>query len=174
MEQIIQQLTDISASLHSMNGSAVPHELISAVAGGLIAAIAALSATKLSALFSKHDIERFTVVSLRAEVTQIRERLNNFLAQENAYNFTAVPFLASPERSCPVYMASGSHIGSLKIGVAEPIIRFYGALLTVRPRTTVPPTPDTFLSAELHKVVADADACLGALEKEYPKLAERK
>jgi hypothetical protein len=48
----------------------------------------------LSALLAKRDIERFTVVPLWAEITQIRERLHSYLIRENAYSFTSVPFLA--------------------------------------------------------------------------------
>jgi hypothetical protein len=59
----------------------------------------------------------------------------------------------------------------LRIAVVEPIIKFYGALLTLVPRATQPPTPDTFLSDDLRKVVADADACLGALARAYPEHA---
>jgi hypothetical protein len=162
------QLKAIVEQLQAMQGIGFSRELVSAVAGGLIAAIAALLATKLSAWFAKKDIERYTVVALRAEITQIRGRLNEFLSRDNPYNYTTVPFLVSPERACPVYMTSGGHVGSLKTRAVEPIVKFYGALLTVRPRKVEPPAPDVFLSEDLRSVLADADACLAVLRKEYP------
>jgi hypothetical protein len=161
------QVAAIIEQLQAMQSAGIAHELVSSVAGGLIAAIAALMATKLSAWFAKKDIEHFTFVALVAEILQIRERLNAFLSRDNPYNYTTVPFLASPERACPVYMTSGGHVGSLKIRTVAPIVKFYGALLTVRARKVEPPAPDVFLSDDLRSVLADADACLAVLREEY-------
>jgi hypothetical protein len=161
------QLKAIVEQLQTMQSAGFSRELFSAIAGGLIAAIAALLATKLAAWFAKKDIERFTAVSLQAEVGQIRERLNQFLTRDNAFNYTAVPFLVSPERACPVYLAAGGHIGSLRIRTVEPIVKFYSSLLTVRPRRVEPPAPDIFLSEDVRRVLADADACLAVLREDY-------
>jgi hypothetical protein len=150
-----------------MDHELLTRELLAAVVGAIIAAVAALVATKLQAWYARKDVERFTVTSLRAEITQIRQRLNEFLARDNADNFTTGPFLAAPERACPVYLAAGSHVGTLKLRTVEPIIKFYGALLTVRPRKVEPAAPDVFLSEDLRKVLAEADACLAVLGEEY-------
>jgi hypothetical protein len=160
-------LKAIAEALQSMQNASLYRDLLSGVVGALIAAVAALVATKLAAWYAKKDVERFTVTSLRAEITQIRERLNQFLSRDNAYNYTSVPFLASPERACPVYLAAGGHIGSLRLRAVSPIVKFYGSLLTVRPRRVEPPAPDVFLSDDVRKVLADADACLAVLEEEY-------
>jgi len=168
MDQIVEQLKAIVGILHSMDGSGFPRELMTAIAGGLVAAIAALLATKLSAWFSRRDIERFTVVALRAEIGQIRERLNLFLSRDGAQNFTSAPFLNSPERSCPAYLASGAHVGALNLRAVASVVKFYGSLLTLRPRVIEPPIPDIYLSDDLRKVVANADECLGVLKEQYP------
>jgi hypothetical protein len=160
-------LKAIVEALQSMQHQSVFRELLAAVVGAVIAAVAALVATKLAAWFAKKDVERFTVTSLRAEIANIRGRLNEFLSRDNAYNFTTVSFLAAPERACPVYLAAGAHIGSLKIRTVEPIVKFYGSLLTLRARRVEPPASDVFLSEDLRKVLADADACLAALKESY-------
>jgi len=168
MDQIVEQLKAIGAILHSMDSSNFSQALITSIAGGLVAAIAALLATKLSARYAKKDIERFTVVALRAEIAQIRERLALFLSRDGTQNFASAPFLNSPQRSCPAYLAAGAHVGSLKLRVVAPVVKFYGSLLTLRPRTIEPPVPDIYLSEDLRKMVVDADACLDALKQAYP------
>ena len=168
MDQIVEQLKAIGAILNAMDSSNFSQALTTSIAGGLVAAAAALLATKLSAWYSKKDIERFAVVALRAEITQIRERLALFLSRDGTQNFASAPFLNSPQRSCPAYLAAGAHVGSLKLRVVAPVVKFYGSLLTLRPRTIEPPVPDIYLSEDLRKMVADADACLDALKQAYP------
>ena len=51
-----------------MDHELLTRELLAAVVGAIIAAVAALVATKLQAWYARKDVERFTVASLRAEL----------------------------------------------------------------------------------------------------------
>ena len=139
--------------------------IVSTFPAAIVAAVAAIAATRFSVYFDKQATEKNVAISLYNELQKLKEEIDRCINLFPDKNFTTSSAIAARGASCPVYISIGSNLGCLKGGAISAIVGFYSLVLTVPNCGAV----DDFLKNDLRTMSHQADVALNKLRSDYPK-----
>lgn len=165
--EIVEALSQINNSIGSLSrrNDLTAYFPIIAV---LISTATAIAATWASVRFSSRRLELNCVRALVAEIEGIDAQIRLALCEERQKTYVRISFLSAPERMCPIYKGAATNIGLIKSEAITDLIKFYSAVLTIKPiKVNDQELGDAFSKEALEAILATAKKSVLTFRHKY-------